>query len=100
MPFWQKKKDKKGTYNHEVRFSGHRFLMKEEGFPDMRSLKSCPSTSWTYFVAALSCCLRPAMLLLPSPERFLTIDSSKRGACMLKNKGVRHQIPHYGMPAC
>ena len=42
---WKKKEDKKGTYNHEIRFSGNKFFMTKK-FSDMRNLATCLSPFW------------------------------------------------------
>ena len=87
MHHWQKKKDKKGTNNYEVRFSDNRFLTcmlkKNKKVSDMRSLTTCLSLL-DLLCALPACCLRLASLLLLSPpRRCLPSDPSLRKACML-----------------
>jgi len=82
IPWWQKKKDKKGTYNHEVEVFWQQIPHEEEQVSDMRSLTTCLSLL-DLLCALPACCLRLATLLLLSPR-----------------EGVCHQIPHYRMPAC
>ena len=86
MHHWQKKKDKKGTNNYEVRFSDNRFLTcmlkKNKKVSDMGSLTTCLSLLDLLCILP-TCCLRLATLLMLCPR-----------------EGVCHQISHYGRSAC